>query len=173
MPWWGGVLLVLAGLPVLAYVVFLGLFWAASRSTPTRSFLVGFGQGALHFERRVYLHEHHWLARMLPGWGQSNHPHIYLDGELWPKGKPWNKWIDPPTTMAWQVGHELWHNWQKIVRDDLGWGISALWNILTRHWRNRPEEQEANAHQRGITLGTDPYVSAPWLADFVNAGGPS
>ncbi len=166
MPWWAWVLIALGTLPVVAYLAFLGLFFAASLSTPTRIFEVRFGGRW----RRVYLHEHHWLARILPGWGQGYYPHVYLDGELWPKGKPWRRGIDPPTTQAWMVGHELWHLWKKLLRSDVAWGVSTLWHVLTRHWRNRPEEREAVARQRAITLGRDPDIYAPWLADFDNWG---
>jgi len=164
MPWWGWVLLA----PVAALAAFTAFFAVVgATSIPSVGWHVGFN-GVV---RPVRIHYRHWLPRLLQVWGIAMYPHVYLKGELWPKGKPWDG--KTPTAQAWQVGHELWHCWQAIEWGWLRYRATALWQIV-RYWRHnsRPMEQEANARQAAITLGTDPIVEAPRLAAFDNAGMP-
>ncbi|HLA83001.1 MAG TPA: hypothetical protein VJP78_15505 [Thermoleophilia bacterium] len=165
MPWWAWVLAAPAILFGLVCAAF-GLLGALTAPSVSRAVTIN------GLERIVQIHYYHWLPRLLRVWGLSMYPHVYLKGHLWPQGTPWDG--KTKTVQRWQVAHELAHcaqalRWGWFVYRCRAFGEPLIW------WRHnaRPMEREANAYQRGITLGTDPDVSAPWLADYVNAGMPA
>lgn len=160
--WW------LVAIPGAWFLGWCGVFFLASRTPPTRVLTVAFSG----VPRTIALHERHWLPRLLRAWGVAMYPHVYLRGALWPKGQPWDG--STVTCQAWQCGHELWHLWQYRRWGGCVYRVRACVEPLI-WWRHnrRPMERDATAHQRAVTEGTSPAVSAPWLADYDNLGMPA
>ena len=162
-------LAVLIGLPLGFLLAVEILLWVASWSKPTRILPAEFWLEEQWVPVRVPVHERHWLARLLPGWGQTWRGHIYLDGRLNPKGEP--GWIPGQVTEAWQLAHELWHEFDRHRMGDLRYELVALGD-LWKPWRKRYLEPRAVAQQAAIMLDICTRVRCPALQAFDNAGMP-
>ena len=166
MPWWAGVLALVLGLLTLAVLVILLLFWIASRKTPTRVF-----PGTLDGHPVQWrIHERHWIALGLKGWGQGVGMHVYLDFPMVEKTKPRPK--RGTFAAAYMVGHELFHSFRCWLRGKVRWLVDYLTDLLRVGHKRHPEEVAARAAAHAIATGTHPRISCPALREFWNVGDP-
>ena len=163
MPWW---LLVLILLPPGFVLGIIGLFWIASRSTPTRV-LRGLFNGK---PKSLRIHEKHWIAKALKGWGQGVGNHIHLDWRMVPLTEPHPK--GEQVAEAYMVGHEIVHCYFAWLKGLPVWLVGWLIEFVRRGHKRHREEKQARAQAHAIVVGKHPRITFPELRQFWNRGDP-